>query len=81
VPEASRIWLAFFGPGVPAMGEAANTPDAYQRDIAPTVLDLLGIDYTEYKGAKGKPLTRSWGGPPGPRADPLVGSNATAAVR
>lgn len=56
VPEAARIWAAFFGPGVPGTGEAANTPAAFQRDIAPTVLELLRIDYTEYKGVKGKPI-------------------------
>ncbi len=56
VPEAARIWAAFFGPGVPAMGEAANKPAASQRDIAPTVLELLGIHYTEYKGATGRPI-------------------------
>lgn len=56
VKGAERIWAAFFGPGVPAAGEAANTPDAFQRDIAPTILDLLGIDYKEYKGVAGKPI-------------------------
>ena len=35
VNGAERIWAAFFGPGVPAVGEAANTPDAFQRDIRP----------------------------------------------
>ncbi len=56
VPAAVQIWAGFFGPGVPATGEASGVPDAFQRDIAPTILDQLGIDYSEYKGVKGKPI-------------------------
>jgi hypothetical protein len=39
-----------FGPDTPATGEATNTEVFYQRDIAPTILELLGIDYQSYKG-------------------------------
>jgi len=28
----------------------------FQRDIAPTILDLMGIDYREYDGVLGKPI-------------------------
>jgi arylsulfatase A-like enzyme len=56
VPGDEQIWAAFIGPDTPATGEATNAVTAYQRDIAPTILDLLGFDYREYSGVKGKPL-------------------------
>lgn len=56
IPGDEQIWAAFIGPDTPAIGEATNAPTCYQRDIAPTILDLLGFDYREYSGAQGKPL-------------------------
>ncbi len=56
VAGADQIWLAFAGPGVAAIGEAQDAPPAFQRDIAPTVLEMLGIDYKEYSGVLGKPI-------------------------
>jgi len=56
VAGAEQIWLALFGPGVPQTGEAAKTAPAFQRDIAPTILNRLGLDYREYKGATGTPI-------------------------
>lgn len=57
VPAAAQIWVAIIGPDTPAVGEARNTPDAFQRDIAPTILDLLGVNYREYEGVAGKPIS------------------------
>ena len=51
---ADRIWLSIVGPGTPAKGEIDAA--AEQRDIAPTILKLMGIDPAEYKGATGKPI-------------------------
>lgn len=59
VPGDEHIWAAFIGPDTPATGEAANAPPYYQRDIAPTILDLLGIDYRDYKGVAGKPISQA----------------------
>lgn len=56
VPGDQQIWAAFIGPDTPATGEASNTPVCYQRDIAPTILELLGIDYRDYSGVEGKPI-------------------------
>jgi len=56
VAGADRIWAAMAGPDTPALGEAANTEEYFQRDIAPTMLDLLGIDYKEYSGVAGRPI-------------------------
>ena len=56
VAGADQIWLAIVGPDTPAVGEATNVPEILQRDVAPTMLDLMGIDYHEYAGVVGKPV-------------------------
>ena len=56
VAGAEYIWLALFGPGIPPRGEVSTSAQVFQRDIAPTLLDLLGIDYREYNGVEGTPL-------------------------
>ncbi|HEY1215722.1 MAG TPA: alkaline phosphatase family protein [Bryobacteraceae bacterium] len=58
VPGDEQIWAAFIGPDTPATGEATNTETCYQRDIAPTILDLLGFDYRQYTGVQGKPIPK-----------------------
>ena len=56
VPDAAQIWVAIIGPDTPGVGEATNTPDEFQRDIAPTILSLMGVNYREYAGVAGKPI-------------------------
>ena len=56
VGGADQVWLAVFGPDTPALGEAANVPEFYQRDIAPTILSLMGIDPGEMKGVQGSAI-------------------------
>jgi len=56
VVGAEQIWLGIFGPGVPAKGEISGSEPAFQRDIAPTILTLMGINPAEYKGLTGRPL-------------------------
>jgi len=56
VDGAEFIWAAFLGPDTPATGEAHDTDTYYQRDIAPTMLDLAGIDYSEMEGVQGRPI-------------------------
>jgi hypothetical protein len=56
VSGAENIWAAVFGPTTPALGEMRDSPPAFQRDIAPTLLDLLGLDYREYSGVQGTPI-------------------------
>jgi arylsulfatase A-like enzyme len=46
--------MAIVGPGTPAKGEIDAAVE--QRDVAPTILKLMGIDPAEYKGATGKPI-------------------------
>jgi hypothetical protein len=54
VAGAEKIWLAMIGPDTQAVGESGV--EAKQRDIAPTVLELLGVDWREYQGVAGKPI-------------------------
>jgi hypothetical protein len=56
VPGSEQIFVAMVGPDTPASGEAMNVPEVFQRDLAPTMIDLLGIDYREYEGVKGRPI-------------------------
>ena len=42
---AEQIWIALLGPGVNAQGEASNTPELGQDQIAATVTALLGLNY------------------------------------
>jgi len=56
-PGADHIWIAVFGPDTPHTGEASNTASYHQRDIAPTVLELLGIGASSYPGVLGRTIT------------------------
>lgn len=62
VQGADQIWAAIIGPDTPGAGEGENAPEVFQRDIAPTVIELLGIDYHEYAGVEGKPIAAAVGG-------------------
>jgi arylsulfatase A-like enzyme len=54
VEGADKIWLAILGPDTPAAGEIPA--HAEQRDIAPTIVKLLGLNPADYKGATGSPI-------------------------
>ncbi|HTB13700.1 MAG TPA: sulfatase-like hydrolase/transferase [Bryobacteraceae bacterium] len=54
VPGADKIWIAILGPDTPAAGEVST--HAEQRDIAPTIIKLLGLNPSDYKGATGSPI-------------------------
>jgi len=56
VKEAGRVWIAAIGPDTPARGEAAKAPNITQSDIAPTMLELAGLDYQLLEGVEGKPI-------------------------
>jgi arylsulfatase A-like enzyme len=56
VEGANQIWMAFAGPDTPAQGEMTNAPEVMQRDVAPTILELLGIDPASYKGVLGQSI-------------------------
>jgi hypothetical protein len=54
VVGADKIWIAILGPGTPAAGEVST--HAEQRDIAPTIIKLMGLNPADYKGATGSPI-------------------------
>ena len=56
VEGAEYIWIGAIGPDTPAAGEITAAEKNFQRDIAPTLLDLTGLDYREYEGVQGTPL-------------------------
>jgi hypothetical protein len=56
VTGADQIWLAVIGPDTPARGELTNTESYYQRDIAPTILELLGVPPSSYQGVQGRAI-------------------------
>jgi hypothetical protein len=54
VEGANQTWIAVIGPDTPAIGEAVHVDEVLQRDVAPTVLELMGIDPASYQGVLGK---------------------------
>jgi hypothetical protein len=58
VAGADKIWMAILGPDTPAAGEVSTHVE--QRDIAPTIVKLLGLDPAEYKGATGSPIAAAF---------------------
>jgi len=56
VPGAGEIWLAVIGPDTPDIGEGRDTPQAYQSDIAATLLQFFGLDAREFNPAAGPPV-------------------------
>ena len=54
VQGADKIWIAIMGPDTPASGEIST--HAEQRDIAPTIIKLMGLNPADYKGATGAPI-------------------------
>jgi bisphosphoglycerate-independent phosphoglycerate mutase (AlkP superfamily) len=57
VAGAEQIWLAAIGPDTPAKGEVETPAEVFQRDIAPTMIRLMGLDASAYAGATGKPIS------------------------
>lgn len=58
VPEAARIWLAAIGPDTAPGGALSATEEILQRDIAPTILELMGVEWRAYEGVLGHPVPR-----------------------
>ena len=53
VPDSKEIWAAVMGPDTPEGGVVRGGAEIHQRDIAPTMLKLMGIDPREYEGVEG----------------------------
>jgi Type I phosphodiesterase / nucleotide pyrophosphatase len=46
IPEASNIWIAAIGPDTQHTGEQRTNTQLYQRQLAPTIAALLGLNFT-----------------------------------
>ncbi|MBT6179290.1 MAG: hypothetical protein HOI23_18740 [Deltaproteobacteria bacterium] len=58
VPGSDEIWLYLRGPSIPKLGELSGSAPIKQTDIAPTVLQYLGISANRLPGMTGEPI--SW---------------------
>ena len=56
VDGAEYIWIAALGPDTKAQGVVKTREPRTQSDIAPTMLELMGLDYRLLTQVKGKPL-------------------------
>lgn len=56
IPDSKNIWMAFYGPDTPALGERKNVPAVTQSQVAPTIAALLGEDYNAAVPKAGKPI-------------------------
>ena len=57
VEGSEFIWIAAMGPDTAALGEVRHQETYFQRDVAPTLLQLAGMDYRELEGVEGKPIS------------------------
>jgi hypothetical protein len=46
MPRADEIWMAVIGPDSPPLGEVKSNGQLYQNQVAKTMADLLGLNYT-----------------------------------
>jgi hypothetical protein len=49
VKGAGSVWMVLFGKGVNAMGEVAHNKQLYSSQIAPTILNILGLKINDSK--------------------------------
>lgn len=56
IEGADEVWFAAIGPNVERLGEVSGGAKVTQSDIAPTVLELLGLDPSLLDGTVGKPI-------------------------
>lgn len=56
VEGAEDVWIAVIGPDTPNRGEVSPAPDAFQNQVAATLLGFLDLDETEFDPSAGAPL-------------------------
>ena len=57
---SNETWFVMFGAGVPALGETSNNGVFYNQQLAATIADVLGVDFTPDNGVKCDPLDPSY---------------------
>ena len=45
---SGAVWMAAIGPGVAPIGEVKEKQKTYQKQMAPTIADLLGLNFAQY---------------------------------
>ena len=53
---SEQTWFIAFGKGVPVLGETGNNGVFYTKQLAATIADILGIDFTPDNGEKCQPF-------------------------
>jgi len=51
VHDAGQIWIAVIGPDTKALGEVKTSSPLYQKQIAPTIAALLGLQFIPDHGS------------------------------
>ena len=57
---SNQTWFMAFGKGVPVLGETADNGIFYNKQLAATVADILGVDFTPGNGEKCAPIDPSY---------------------
>ena len=57
---ANHTWLMALGRGIPALGETKDNGPFYTKQLAATIADCLGIDFTPGDGVKCDPFDPSY---------------------
>ena len=53
---ANETWLMALGKGIPALGETSDNGVYYSKQLAATIADILGLDFTPDNGVKCDPF-------------------------
>ena len=56
VRGSEQTWFAAFGKGIPVLGETADNGVFFTRQLAATIADILGVDFTPGNGVKSDPF-------------------------
>jgi hypothetical protein len=50
IPESGQTWIAVLGPDTPALGEVLTKVQLYNKQLAPTIAALLGLQFAPEHG-------------------------------
>ena len=73
---SEQTWFMAFGKGVPVLGETSDNGTFYNKQLAATIADILGVDFTPGNGEKCEPFDPEFGN----GIEPPVASASFAAV-
>ncbi|MBO4624982.1 MAG: hypothetical protein J5646_05770 [Bacteroidales bacterium] len=77
VKASNQTWFMTFGKGVPVLGETENNGIFNNRQLAATIADVLGVDFTPSNGIKYEPFDPAYA----KEADPPVAQATLEAVK